>query len=124
MGDSRLKVIVEGLRNDDGHVLAALHDRAEAFPNGGPVRAARVAIVDRHAEIVFEDLTPGRYAVGLLHDENDNGEMDKNVLGIPKEGFGISGYERVKLEMPRFDRAAFEFDGGEQVVHVKMHYLL
>lgn len=61
---------------------------------------------------------------GLLHDENDNGKMDRNLLGIPKEGFGVSGYDELKFEIPKFDRAAFRYGGGQQTVDVKVHYLL
>ena len=40
--------------------------------------------------VVFENLKPGKYAVSVLHDANKNKDLDKNKLGIPKEGFGFS----------------------------------
>jgi uncharacterized protein (DUF2141 family) len=121
---NRLIVEVEGLRSDDGRVVAALYDRPQEFPNGASCRAAKVAIAHRSATMTFDDLAPGAYAVGLFHDENGNDKLDKNFLGIPKEGVGLSGYDRLELEMPTFARASFRFAGGEQTVKVHVHYLL
>jgi len=32
----------------------------------------------------------GKYAVSVFHDENSNGKLDTNFLGIPREGVGAS----------------------------------
>ena len=50
----------------------------------------RVKIEGASARCVFEDVTPGTYAVVVLHDENDNRQCDRNRLGIPLEGYGVS----------------------------------
>lgn len=39
--------------------------------------------------VVFENLEPGDYAVSVIHDRNNNGKLDTNTLGIPKEGFAF-----------------------------------
>lgn len=120
-----LVVDVKGLRNDRGHAMATLYDRAEGFPNArrSACRWTNVVVADRSARLVFADLEPGTYAVGVIHDENDNGRMDRGLFGLPKEGFGLSGYDEVRFEIPKFERAAFQFGGGRQLVTVKVHYL-
>ncbi len=39
--------------------------------------------------VVFENLAPGEYGISVVHDENENGDLDKNFVGIPKEGFAF-----------------------------------
>jgi uncharacterized protein (DUF2141 family) len=121
---SRLTIEVEGLRSDRGHVIGAIYDTADQFPEGSACRSATVAIARGAAAFAFDSLPPGSYAVGLFHDENDNGRLDKNFLGIPTEGVGLSGYDKLRLELPTFANAAFRYSGGEQTVKVKVHYLL
>lgn len=120
-----LVVEVRGLRNDKGYAMAALYDRAEGFPSDrhAACRWGKVRVEDRPVQIRFADLAPGTYAVGLIHDENGNGHMDRNAIGIPKEGFGLSGYDEIALAFPKFARASFEFRGGEQSVGVRVHYM-
>ena len=57
-----------------------------------------------------------------MHDENDNKKMDKNPLGIPKEGFGVSNDPKKKLHMPTFDETKFSFDGTSKVVEITLKY--
>ena len=54
--------------------------------------------------IEFPGLTPGDYAVQLYHDENANGKVDMNMVGIPLEGFGFSNTPLVAGGIPEFDK--------------------
>jgi uncharacterized protein (DUF2141 family) len=56
----------------------------------------------------FSDIKPGNYAIAI-HDENRNGELDTNMFGIPKEGYGSSG--KGHNECPSFSDAVFSYDG-------------
>lgn len=38
-------------------------------------------------KVIFKNIHHGIYAVSVLHDENNNGLMDKNFFGIPTEGY-------------------------------------
>lgn len=125
MANGRMHVEVEGLRSDRGHLLAALYDRPDGFPREGkPAHQAKATIKGGRASVDFADLPAGSYAVAVLHDENDNGELDSNWVKIPKEGFGMSRFDKLKMSAPSFDDSKIEFDGGEQTVAVKIHYVL
>jgi uncharacterized protein (DUF2141 family) len=43
---------------------------------------------------LFSDIKPGNYAIAVIHDENRNGELDTNMFGIPKEGYGFPVVQR------------------------------
>ena len=60
--------------------------------------------------VIWEDLPPGDYGVAAIHDENSNAKLDRNFIGIPKEGFGFANNPHMGLSAPPF-RAA--------LVHVK-----
>jgi len=70
----------------------------------------------------FEDIPPGTYALAVIHDENMNGKLDTNWLGIPKEGYGFSNDVKALLGAPSFSAASFKYDGGTLDLMVSLHY--
>ena len=72
--------------------------------------------------MVFRDLPPGVYAVSVRHDENLNGKLDTNFLGIPKEGYGASNNPSKKLREPTFDEGRIELKDAEQAIEIKLIY--
>jgi uncharacterized protein (DUF2141 family) len=125
MPNGRLRVEVQRLRNDRGHLLAGVYDDPRGFPREGkPTRHGKTEIHEGQAVIEFEGLPPGEYAIAVLHDENDDGKMNVNRLKIPTEGFGMTNFPKLKLSPPSFDEAKFEYSGDDQTVEVTIHYLL
>ena len=82
---------------------------------------AAVTIRDKQARSVFEKLPHGEYAISVYHDANSNGELDSNLLRIPKEAYGFSNDARGAFGPPDYDQARFEFDEPELtlVINVK-----
>ncbi len=117
-----LVITVEGLRSQDGQLLVLVFDDAEAFP-GKDGRAAerRISPVDgERVTLRFDGLRRGTYAVTLVHDEDADLELDTNLLGIPKEGLGVSN--NPPGAFPTFRDAAFDLD-GERALTINLRYL-
>lgn len=72
----------------------------------------------------FTNVKPGRYAIALLHDENNNGKADRAMMMMPKEGFGFSRDAKVRMGPPKFNAAAFEVTASEQSQTIRMRYML
>ncbi|NJL41881.1 MAG: DUF2141 domain-containing protein, partial [Leptolyngbyaceae cyanobacterium SM1_4_3] len=72
----------------------------------------------------FPDLPYGFYAASVHHDENMDGELNCNALGIPKEGIGFSGNPRIWKGVPPFQRAEVEFSDRYPMITITMKYLL
>lgn len=110
------------MHNQRGQLLIALYDSAEVFPEDE--RATRSAIVPATAsEHRFEALAPGRWAAAVVHDEDGNGELDTNLVGIPTEGFGFSNGAKARFGPPSFDAASFELTrAGRREVIVLQHF--
>ncbi len=124
-GDAVLAVEVHGLRNGQGQVLCFLYASEAGFP-ADPARAiAKVAapIAGRAATCRFAGLTPGGYAVAVAHDENGDGRLDRNLIGVPMEGVGASMNPISHFGPPSFDQARFDYAGGAMTLTVQVHYL-
>ena len=67
-----------------------------------------VSIANNSCSITFEDVPEGIYAVSYVHDENDNGKMDTNFVGIPKEDYGCSNNAKGFMSAPKWEDAKFE----------------
>jgi len=65
---------------------------------------------------------PGFYAVSVFHDENMNQKLDKNFVGVPKEGYGASNNPKKKMGPPSFEETKFQLSGMEQSLEIKLMY--
>ncbi len=101
-----LQIHIRGFRDNNGTAGGVVfaspagwpEDRSKAVVQGG------FPITGNQALETFQ-VTPGRYAAVVIHDENSNMKLDRNFFGIPKEGFGFSNNPRVYLSAPSFQAA-------------------
>ncbi len=122
-----ISITVTDLRNDDGVVRACMTSREDRFPQCRGVTQAYSAQVDAkngQVAVRFDGVRPGRYAIALLHDENDNGKADRALGMMPKEGFGFSRDAPVRMGPPRFEEAAFDMGKGDRALQIRMRYML
>lgn len=121
-----LTVKVADLQNSKGTVLVALYNRDGTIPDEhfkDYYKKKIGEIVDRKTEVTFNNLPQGTYAISILHDENNNGKVDKKfMLPLPKEGVGFSNYDDFGLSnRPNFKKASFNLS-KDTVVEVKIIY--
>ena len=120
-----LTVDVSGLRNSKGTVQFALYNREDAFPDEHYKKYFKKLtgkIVNGTSTITFKNLPEGKYAVNILHDENNDGRIKKGII-LPKEGIGFSNYRSIGISnKPKFTKAAFELAGNENII-VNILYL-
>ena len=97
----------------------AVFDSADAW-NGKAKAIAQQAQSASAAsvEFSFADLPSGTYAVSVMHDENGNGSLDSNFLGMPVEGYGFSNDPRV-MRKATFEEAAFAV--GAEGALIELH---
>jgi uncharacterized protein (DUF2141 family) len=133
---SELRITVEGIRSPHGTILIGLYDNLESFTRAiefsdkegflnDPDRFAAVALRANAAmksEVVLTNLDPGQYAIVLFHDENGNGKLDTNALGIPTEPYGFSNNVQGFLGPPAFKKAIMQVGADDKAVHIVLLY--
>jgi uncharacterized protein (DUF2141 family) len=73
-------------------------------------------------QVAFTGLPPGTYAVTVVHDENDNRKLDRNLLCMPREGYGFSNDASVGLGPPSFTKAAVTLGQEDKVITITIRY--
>lgn len=105
-----LTIEVTGVQTDRGHILVALYTKPDTWTNPDAAFATRK--VDARKGVVsvtFGDLPAGSYAIAVMHDADDDGEMTTGLFSIPKEAYGFGNDARAPFSAPSF---------GESVVLV------
>ena len=105
-----LTIDIVNLRNNQGSVLLGLYDGHQA-----QVMGLAGAIKNGRATFRVDNLVPGKYAFKFFHDEDNNGRMAANALGIPEEGFVFSNNARGFMGPPAFEKWVFELDGNKTI---------
>ncbi len=104
-----LRIHVDGLRNSTGVVGAAIFNSPDGWPENTSKALHRwptpIAPGAREATAVLDNLAPGDYGLVTIHDENKNQKLDRNFVGIPKEGFGFANNPHVRLGPPPYHAA-------------------
>jgi len=99
---STMQVTITNIKEQKGKMMVALHAGKDTFPNDEPAEALSAPVSNAEVIVSFENLPPGEYALSLYQDVNENGELDKNIMGIPKEPFGFSNNAMGTLGAPSF----------------------
>jgi uncharacterized protein (DUF2141 family) len=101
-------------------VRGALFASATGFPMEHERALFRAEVPAQDgAVLVFENIAPGDYALAVLHDTDADGRMARNLFGIPREGYALSGGT---AGVPRFDPAVIRLVPPLHRVELHMRY--
>jgi uncharacterized protein (DUF2141 family) len=101
-----LTVLVKNVASATGKVRVALYNQAEKFPDK-VFRAREVVAAEGTVKVVFRGLLAGNYALSAFHDQNSNGKLDINAVGMPIEPYGFSNRAQGTFGPPTFASAQF-----------------
>jgi uncharacterized protein (DUF2141 family) len=122
-GAGTLTVAVGNVRNDRGMIHIDVCDEAHFLKSDcqywgeAPAHPGTVTVT-------VKGLPAGNWGIQAYHDENRNRDVDRNFLGIPKEGIGFSRDARIGLGPPKWRDAVFGFDGQGAATGLRLHYML
>lgn len=119
-GVASLTVRITGLSSAKGQVKIALFNSAESWLGDNPASSSTVPVDGLTVTWKFSDIPHGDYGIAVFHDENKNGKMDKNFLGIPQEAYGFSNNQRVVLGPPKWDKSKFAVKGLSTEVAIEV----
>lgn len=117
----KLLVRITGFENNEGDCWFALDRLEEVYESGDSVFIGKILpIINREVIISIDALEYGNYAIKVFHDENGNGELDSNILGIPTEGYGFSNNASAWFGPPSWEKAKFLIDQKEITLDISV----
>src|SRR5688572_4699471 len=124
LAQTKLQVTVTNIKGQKGNIIVGIFDSDENFLKK-PIDGKMEKATGDSITVVFENLKPGKYAVSVLHDANKNKDLDRNKLGIPKEGFGFSNNVLGAMGPPSFNRAQIDLSSEQKDldIGIKMKYM-
>lgn len=120
-----IDVTLSGLRNAKGQVLVCLATNPKSFPDCSkdPAAQKKSAPATNGSVVRFSGVTPGTYAIAIVHDENANEKMDLSLF-LPKEGWGLSRNPKTRMGKPKFANSAFLAGDAYLVFPITVKYML
>ncbi len=111
-----LAVTIRGIESDAGQLMIAVVDSEAAF-NGDGAAVLSVLIAPQPGELTFstDALPDGPYGIRVMHDENGNGDMDSNMVGMPTEAWGFSNNAMGNFGPPAWSDIRFDLSGDTAV---------
>ncbi len=106
----KLEAAILNVKPGEGYLRVELHDSAATYLSRDdltPFRRVAIAADSERMILRFDAVPPGRYAISMYQDLNNNRQLDSNMLGIPKEPFGFSNNHPVRFGPPSFESASF-----------------
>jgi uncharacterized protein (DUF2141 family) len=116
-----LDITVTGVRNDHGQVRLAVCSRADFLKPHCPWQAAAKAAAGS-VTLHIADIPAGTYAIQAFHDENGDGKLNRNFIGIPEEGIGFSNDAPMHFGPPDFAAAAFTVGDAPRQLGFSLRY--
>ncbi|MBI3586206.1 MAG: DUF2141 domain-containing protein [Ignavibacteriales bacterium] len=109
-GRDTLTISAGNFSSDSGRAVVRLFRKEDDLPTKAFMEATS-NIINGKSVLTFADIPYGEYAAIVFHDENSNGTLDHNFLGLPKEPMGFSNSWKLTIfsGMPSFSKLKFEF---------------
>ena len=117
-----LTISLNELGKPSGRVMLNILRNEAQMNNAEPAMASMMlSPSDDGVSVTLHDIAAGTYGVQVMHDENGNGELDANMLGIPKEPWGFSNNAKGKFGPPKWDDVKFTIDAESVVQTISLN---
>ena len=119
-----LNVSVEQVKSSSGFITLTLYpdDQARFLKPMGSLYVTKVSARAGVTQACVFVPGPGSYGLALYHDANGNGKIDRNAIGIPKEGFGFSNNPRILFSAPKLKSVRLAVNVPGTVTRIRMRY--
>jgi uncharacterized protein (DUF2141 family) len=116
-----LRVFISECKSNQGTVKIALCNSEDNFKlRYESFRSDTAGIDQNRAEVVFKRIPYGDYAVKVFHDENDDGKLNTNFLGLPTEVYGFSNNARGLYGPASWSAAKFKFETALDTILIEL----
>ncbi len=109
-GSNNLRVVATSVKSDQGKIHVWVYDKKDDWLSDRYRTQRSVTVAGNRTgdRVTIELLLPaGEYALSVFQDVNDDGKLERNFIGMPKEPAGLSNNLRPKFGPPKYKDAAF-----------------
>ncbi len=118
---SSFQLSIQNIPEQSGEIRIAVFDNEKDYTNKkNPVHAVVLPVDGTTISWKDENLPYGIYAIAVYHDKNVNGELDANLLGIPKEAYGFSNNARGRFGPASWEDASFDINSVRSKMTIRI----
>ena len=119
---TNLQVSISGASGDTGSIRILVFSKPSGFPDQVKQAVRSISLPSKNGKASFKltDLPTGTYAIGVIHDQDNNGKLSTNAVGYPTEKFGFSNNPKVYFGPPSFEKAAFVLGKTAVLVEISL----
>ncbi len=119
MGSLLVKIF--GFESNKGECWFALDSSETIYESEDLVFIGKILpIINKEVIVRIDSLKYGIYAIRVFHDENSNGQLDSNFLGIPTEDYGYSNNASSWFGPPSWEKTKFIFNKEELTIEISV----
>lgn len=117
-----LTIHIHQAASDQGLIRVLIFSKQEGFPSevDKALKSYSVKPKNKSVQLEVKNLPYGKYAVAVIHDEDENGKLNTNPVGYPTEKFGFSNNPKTYFGPPSFDKAAFDHKSTSQTIKISL----
>lgn len=120
--NSKLEIQINQAKSDKGMIRLLIFSKETGFPDQ-PTKALKslsLSPKNKSGILTVSDLPWGKYAISVIHDEDNDGKLTTNAVGYPTEKFGFSNNPKVYFSPPSFEKAAFELKSESKKIEITL----
>lgn len=115
-----LEVEVTGIIEAKGSILVGVFNSKGEWLKKAITGSKEAAKIGKLV-LTIENLPEGEYALSVIHDLNENGKLDSNLIGIPKEPYGFSNDAAGNFGPPSYEKALVKLNSEKLRITVKLN---
>ena len=121
---STLVVHVSGIHNSKGVIRLLVFSGQDGWPDvrDKSFRHATLAANGSSVAFTLSKIPAGSYAVSVLHDENENHKLDRDLFGRPREGIGFGNNPKIGFTKPGWKESSVQVAGRTAETTVNLRY--
>ncbi len=119
-----LTVVAENVEKAKGKVIVAVYEESKFLSEeqGAQAYTAAAPAAKGPVTLTINDVAPGSYGLVIFHDANNNNDLDRNFLGLPKEGIGFSNGAKINMAPPKIEDARFAVTDAGAIQSIALDY--
>ena len=118
---SDLIVEVSNISTTDGRMRASLFSKPDSYLKDAEWDADTIIYNQESVQILFKNLPAGEYAISVYHDQNNNGKLDANFMGIPSEPYAFSNNAPSRFGPAKYEDAKFTITDQKTIQKINLN---